>query len=233
MRSLLPGWRGAISIVLLMGSLYLLGKTAYDNQELMYCQVMLGEENPKQFQVAISKRKLMIFRNGPWSVPETYALIGGKLVKGQQVPVFSLPNGESYKLISASRHRSDDAEPIISLYLSFDVQNPEAGSFRQYCDVILSSDANQTDVTHFGGPLKIDIQRMGWEIPDVFKMKLGGEPFDLRSFVGTFDQSVGKWSVVMSDSKYYREVVHPTATIEFPTASGQPIIKQYTLDQFC
>ncbi len=107
-------------------------------------------------------------------------------------------------------------------------------AFTQYCDVELSDTMHDMKYAHFDGPMSIGPVTVNWEIPSGTQLVIGSDSTDIRATVATLDKTLGCWTVVESGDDKFPEGVHPSVTVEFPSAnSSAPILRTYALDEFC
>jgi len=112
------------------------------------------------------------------------------------------------------------------------------GKFRQYSGAMPSASRQDAPVSHFDGPMTLDINR-DEKGESKQKFVTGEKPEELNVMIGTFDRKNGCW-VVIENSKNdtaedFPDALHPEAIVEFSSgkAGGDPIRIRNELSKRC
>src|SRR5262249_50237865 len=135
------------------------------------------------------------------------------------------------------RVRRSERDKRVYLRASVEVE----GKYRQYCDLTLAENLQNSFIAHFDGPLKLGLREINWSCTQ--KLVRDGELHDLCILVGTFDKANGCWEA-LSNRVIDQENIHPTdfptdihpvAEIEFPPArpGDKPLRERYELKERC
>lgn len=200
-----------------------------------FSRVCFGSKHTHEAIFACDSDSLQIYRDNDLSgVPEKYRFHDGKLVEGTTIPPFKVGD-RVYTVTQCYQHIETKPSPRHSLMVHVTIEDDES-QFKQYCDVVVSPNADELNRAHFDGSLNVVPLAINW-IPIKNSLVIGGEPTDLRVNIGSFDKSAGCWAVIESganDVYNFPEGVVPVARVEFPSEiPDQPIIRRFELDQFC
>jgi hypothetical protein len=148
------------------------------------------------------------------------------------------PDGETSYVITRVHQPLVPAGAHPELFVNVEVKGPV--SYRQYSDVgEMADDPEKAPLSHFHGPLTVEVRKINFEIYPGLALKRGDKPAKMNAVVGTMDARKGCWVVVSSQDengdKFFPEGVHPVVDVEFPPAhEGDPPIRQrYPLDRVC
>ena len=119
--------------------------------------------------------------------------------------------------------------------LNVDALDPDhsgAVKFRQTGKINVYPEPVDHGWAHFDGPLSMELIDKNLKLP-----ASGGPTVHLRLAISTPSVACGRdakeKTLCSNPTALVPELIAPTATIEFPSASGEPITKRYDLDQFC
>lgn len=206
-----------------------------------YCRVRFGNEEMHEIIIASTTDSLLLFRSGDVKEkPERYPLkrlqstqgdVTWHLAFGVVIPPIDVGEGASYRITDVGQSSDEVPVPRHNLFIHVEVKADI--SYLQCCRVELGDSVDQMRTAHFDGPLSVGPyprKVTGKRVPFV----IGGEPIEIRANVGTIDKTGSCETYVKSGDVNFPEGVHPTVTVEFPTAgSATPIVCTYPLDQFC
>ncbi len=223
----------ACSIALLMLAVFVGSQQSNVSGSTRYCRVRFGNHDSADIIVGRTNGTLLIFRSGRIDDnPERYAMPDDELDDTGMIPPIEA-GGATYTITSVSEFTMTEPRRRKSLMFNVTINDGET-SYGQYCDVELIDSVDDLPYAHFDGPLAIDHVLLSWKVPSDIEFAIEGEPWDLRTTVGTVDESVGCWTVAETGEGKFPDGVYPTVTVEFPSAnSDSPIVKTYPLDQFC
>jgi hypothetical protein len=110
--------------------------------------------------------------------------------------------------------------------------------YQQYCGARLADRPSKAPISHFRGPLTMEVRTINWKLPPELALHTGNTPADLNAMLGTMDEDCGCWVVVRSepaDGFGPGKDIHPTVEVEFPAnaSRGTPIKKRYLLEKRC
>jgi len=147
------------------------------------------------------------------------------------------PDGRTSYLVTGVGYYEDGTPAERHWMVSVTVQGPL--TFRQYCDVGVSSFRAWAPVAHFNGPLTVQLSQSQGKIPEHLKLKHGSRPSELTAIVATVNRDRGCWTVVRThetnkNAEWFKGAV-PVVDIEFPPRqAGQPYVKQrFALRETC
>src|SRR4029077_15683254 len=105
------------------------------------------------------------------------------------------------------------------LFVHVEVKGPLR--YCQYCDCgEMADDPKKAPLSHFHGPLTVEVRKINFEIYPGLALKRGDEPTDISAVVGTMDARKGCWVVLSSQDengkKIFPEDVLPVVDVEFP-----------------
>jgi hypothetical protein len=151
---------------------------------------------------------------------------------------FADPDGKTSYVMTHLREQEVPAGAHAEIIVHVDIKGPV--SYRQYCDVQeMADDPVTAPLSHFHGPLTVEVRKTNFEIHPGLALKRGDKPTDLFAVVGTMDAQKGCWVVVSSqrddNGPAFPEGVHPVVDVEFPPAdeAAAPIRRRYPLDRVC
>lgn len=207
-----------------------------ESESPRYCMVFIGPNKELQIKIGVDQNRLLIFRGGLESSPESYPLVDGRLSKNVKIPSFRYGESEmNFVITDCFLETMQEPKPEIAIMVHAILKNPES-TFKQYCYVEILPPDQSLHYAHFDGPLEIGIQEFNWE-PIPMEFVIGGKPTDIRTTIDTTNKEFGCWTTVETGSEgecHFAKTVRPTATVEFPSADAKkPIIKTYRLDEFC
>jgi hypothetical protein len=144
------------------------------------------------------------------------------------------PDGKTHYVITSIGEFEDAGRR--HLMVSVDVKG--AHPYQQYCGAKLADRASEAPISHFHGPLTMEVRTINWKVPPELALHTGKTPADLNAVLGTMDADRGCWVVVRSepaDGFGPGKDVHPAVEVEFPaeTSGGTPIKKRYVLEKRC
>ena len=144
------------------------------------------------------------------------------------------PDGKTHYVITSIGEFEDGGRQ--HLMVSVDVK--AAHPYQQYCGARLADRASEAPISHFHGPLTMEVRTINWKLPPELALLTGASPTDLNATLGTMDAERGCWVVVRSepaDGFGPGKDVHPTVEVEFPpkASGGTPIKKRYSLEKRC
>lgn len=128
---------------------------------------------------------------------------------------------------------SDDMNQYVMLNVEIlDPNQPESPKYQQSGKISVYPEPVDHGWAHFDGPLLMEFMGNGTRLP-----ASGGPTVDLRLGISTPSVECS----TNPDGKMLRSnqtaitpgLVVPTVSIDFPSASGEPITQRYDLDQFC
>lgn len=133
--------------------------------------------------------------------------------------------GDIYQINSVSVIRvKKDKEDILLLSTTVTIK----GKFRQYSGGISTARIDEASVSHFNGPLTLDINRDRDGKP-TDKLVIGGDAANLNVMIGTFDRKNGCWVVVenrdQNNGEDFSIKLNPIVEMEFASAEGGVPIK--------
>lgn len=160
------------------------------------------------------------------------------LNQGNAFEVRSADGRSRYRMTKASLgldSRFVSNERPQSVILNVDVVNldqPESVVLRQSGKINVYSEPSNHGWAHFGGPLSMEFIGENMKLP-----ASGGPTIELRMAVYTpsVECSPNDEGKVLGSNPtdLVPGLIFPTATIEFPSNTSEPIIGRYDLDQFC
>src|SRR5262249_50247720 len=126
------------------------------------------------------------------------------------------PDGRTSYVITHLREQEVPAGAHAEIIVHVDIRGPE--SYRQYCDgQEMSDDPERAPLSHFHGPLTVEVRKTNFEIHPGLALKRGDKPTELYAVVGTMDAQKGCWVVVSSqgddNGPAFPEGVHPVVDV--------------------
>jgi hypothetical protein len=123
-------------------------------------------------------------------------------------------------------------------HLMVNVDVKGAHPYQQYSDAKLAERPSDAPISHFAGPLTMEVRTINWKVPTELALHTGDSPVDLNAVLGTMDADRGCWVVVRSepaDGAGPGKDVHPAVEVEFPakTPGAPPVKKRYLLEKRC
>jgi hypothetical protein len=204
----------------------------YKTKSPKYALLVFGPEAKLRVWVVTDGETLYLDRNGDGDLTdpkERFANLGecSNIELGD-------PDGKTHYVIKSISEFEDAGRR--HLVVSVDVKG--AHPYQQYCGARLADRPSQAPISHFHGPLTMEVRTINWKVPPELALHTGKTPADLNATLGTMDADCGCWVVVRSepeDGFGPGKDVHPTVEVEFPTkaSGGTPIKKRYLLEKRC
>ena len=193
------------------------------------CRVRFGASSKHTILIGWTKDSLLVYRDGNIeSNPKKYPMPKRRLDSETNIPPFTF-DGVSYSIIRCKELNDVGTIPRkLLIYMRID---DGQCSFTQLCEVTLKTDSNLLETVCFDGELSVQLC-----VPDKLNFDIGGQPTDVRVFLGTINKSAWSWTTVSvqdGDKCTFNDAVRPELIVDFPTVDGNGITKKYILDDFC
>jgi hypothetical protein len=197
-----------------------------------YALLVFGPEAKLRVWVVIDGETLYLDRNGDGDLTDPKERFA-KLEECRNIELVD-PDGKThYVITSIGQFQEAGAQHLI---VSVDVRADHP--YQQYCGAKLGDRPGDASISHFHGPLTMEVRTINWKLPPKLSLHTGANPSDLNATLGTMDENCGCWVVVRSepvDGFGPGKDVHPAVEVEFPAkaAGATPIKKRYLLEKRC
>jgi hypothetical protein len=204
----------------------------YKTKSPKYALLVFGLEAKLRVWIVTDGETLYLDRNGDGDLTDPKKRFA-KRDECRDIELTDLDGKTHYVITSIGDYEHEGRQHLI---VGVDVK--AAHPYQQYCGAQLADRPSKASISHFHGPLTMEVRTINGKLPPELALHTGDTPADLNATLGTMDAECGCWVVVRSepaDGFGPGKDVHPAVEVEFPAkaSGGTPIKKRYLLEKRC